>query len=372
MRPIFSAVVFMSLALLAPPVIAATPTPPDPVYIRLENGWKGFYAKNNEYVEFQLLGNEIKLQDPYHSLLTPKVELSVGYAPKDVFGGTERNMLEPHSSWVADYYRKNAEKVELKNRDDLTGNNKGIKVTELRIEKKEKPLLKMFLIGIASNEGVFVFSLFSSETNLEPLVKEFISTARLVNKRLNVEEELARHKQTSVAAFSKALIEPPLYIRTEDGWAAFLQNKNECLRYIIRGEHRDFRDAFFVMLKSPELGVHLKYADKMMFGPDGNILENVKKSELYSFRRNGNKAESKDRVDLVKANSGITVTEFSVWGNKPGEFMNLYEIAVLSNSSIYLFTIAPATNASDTYLKTFIDTIKIGYECPKPGDVKKE
>jgi hypothetical protein len=68
-------------------------------------------------------------------------------------------------------------------------------VTELTIKGKDNPPIKMHVIGLASGDGVFVFSISSPETNIDSLVKEFVSTTKLVNKRLDVQEEVARIKQ---------------------------------------------------------------------------------------------------------------------------------------------------------------------------------
>jgi len=68
-------------------------------------------------------------------------------------------------------------------------------VTELTIQGKDNPPIKMHVIGLASGDGVFVFSISSPETNIDSLVKAFVSTTKLVNKRLDVQEEVARIKQ---------------------------------------------------------------------------------------------------------------------------------------------------------------------------------
>jgi hypothetical protein len=48
--------------------------PEDPIYIKTSNRWIGAYAHGNEYAEFRVIGNDAKLQDPYHILLQRVLE----------------------------------------------------------------------------------------------------------------------------------------------------------------------------------------------------------------------------------------------------------------------------------------------------------
>ena len=182
-------------ALLSSQVFAATPPPPDPIYIRVDNGWKGFYAKNDQFVQYLLSGSEVKLQDPYHILLAPRVGLLVDYVSKNEFAGGDSNLLESHSKWVVDYWRKHADSVERKSRDDLSERRRDLKVTELTIKGKDNPPIKMHVIGLASADGVFVFSISSPETNIDSMVREFVATLKLVHEKLDVKKETLRIKQ---------------------------------------------------------------------------------------------------------------------------------------------------------------------------------
>jgi len=195
MRLNISAILSASILLLLSPAFAATPLPPDPVYIRVDNGWKGFYAKNDQFVQYLLSGSEVKLQDPYHILLAPRVGLLVDYVSKNEFAGGESNLLESHSKWVVDYWRKKADSVERKSRDDLGEKRKDLKVTELTIKGKDNPPIKMHVIGLASGDGVFVFSISSPETNIDSMVREFVATIKLVHEKLDVKKETLRIKQ---------------------------------------------------------------------------------------------------------------------------------------------------------------------------------
>ena len=51
MRLSISTILSASILLLLSPAFAATALPPDPIYIRVDNGWKGFYAKNDQFVD---------------------------------------------------------------------------------------------------------------------------------------------------------------------------------------------------------------------------------------------------------------------------------------------------------------------------------
>ena len=68
-------------------------------------------------------------------------------------------------------------------------------MTELTIKGKDNPPIKMHVIGLASGDGVFVFSISSPETNIDSMVREFVATIKLVHERLDVQEEVARIKQ---------------------------------------------------------------------------------------------------------------------------------------------------------------------------------
>src|SRR5947209_6539295 len=98
-----SAILAGCIFLLSSPLLAATPLPPDPIYIRVDNGWKGFYAKNDQFVEYLLPGSDLP-QDPYHIMLAPRVGMLVGYAPKNEFAGSESNLFESYSKQVVDYW----------------------------------------------------------------------------------------------------------------------------------------------------------------------------------------------------------------------------------------------------------------------------
>jgi hypothetical protein len=53
----------------------------------------------------------------------------------------------------------------------------------------------MHVIGLASGDGVFVFSISSPETNIDSMLREFVATIKLVHERLNVKKGALRIKQ---------------------------------------------------------------------------------------------------------------------------------------------------------------------------------
>jgi hypothetical protein len=57
-------------------------SPKDPIYVKTSNGWNAAYAHGNEYAEFRVIGNDAKLQDPYHILLQKNVGMMVSFVDK--------------------------------------------------------------------------------------------------------------------------------------------------------------------------------------------------------------------------------------------------------------------------------------------------
>ena len=171
----------------------AEPLPPGPVYVRIENGWKGFYVRTDKYVEYSLIGSEIKLQDSSHILLRPGLGLMVTFADKEQFG-SGKDILEAHKRWEVEYWRNRASKVESTNRDDLSGARKDLKITELTLRKQDGAQLKVYLIAVDLKEGVFVFSVSPASRDIDPMVKELINSVKIVNKRLELQNEAQKAK----------------------------------------------------------------------------------------------------------------------------------------------------------------------------------
>jgi hypothetical protein len=162
-------------------------TPKDPIYIKTSNGWAGAYARGNEYAEFRVIGNGAKLQDPYHILLQKNVGMMVSFVDKNELQN-DRDVLSVHAQWEIDYWHQHASRVESNNRADLIGTRKDVKVTEIRVYNDKGAQLSSYLIGLAAKDGVFVLSVSPAKKDVDPLVKEFVSSFKLVPRKLDAEE----------------------------------------------------------------------------------------------------------------------------------------------------------------------------------------
>jgi hypothetical protein len=177
------------LTLLSSAVLgfAALVPPNDPVYIRMENGWKGLYPMEDEYAEYTLTGKEIKLQDAHHVLLTPRYGLMVTFADKSQFPPNQ-DLLAAHEQWELDYWRKHAARVESVPRNDLSGSRNDLKVTEMRLYNNQGDRMSLYLVGLAAKQGVFVLSISPADSSIDPVAKEIFDSFKLVQRRLDPEE----------------------------------------------------------------------------------------------------------------------------------------------------------------------------------------
>ena len=162
-------------------------TPEDPIYIKTSNGWNAAYAHGNEYAEFRVIGNGAKLQDPYHILLQKNVGMMVSFVDKKELQN-DTDLLSAHAQWEVDYWHQHASRVESNTREDLTGTRKDLKVTEIRVYNDKGAQLSSYLIGLAAKDGVFVLSLSKAKKDIDPLVKELVSSFKLVPRTLDAEE----------------------------------------------------------------------------------------------------------------------------------------------------------------------------------------
>jgi hypothetical protein len=163
-------------------------TPEDPIYIKTSNGWNGAYAHGNEYAEFRVIGNGAKLQDPYHILLQKNVGMMVSFVDKKELQN-DSDVLSAHAQWEINYWHQHASRVESNAREDLTGTRKDVKVTEIRVYDDKGAQLSSYLIGLAAKDGVFALSVSSpAKKGVAPLVKELVSSFKLVPRNLDAEE----------------------------------------------------------------------------------------------------------------------------------------------------------------------------------------
>ena len=163
-------------------------TPQDPIYIKTSNGWNAAYAHGNEYAEFRVIGNSAKLQDPYHILLQKGVGMMVSFVDKKELQN-DTDLLSAHAQWEINYWHQHASRVESNAREDLTGTRKDVKVTEIRVYDNKGEQLSSYLIGLAAKDGVFALSVSSpAKKGVDPLVKELVSSFKLVPRNLDAEE----------------------------------------------------------------------------------------------------------------------------------------------------------------------------------------
>jgi len=101
----------------------------------------------------------------------------------------DRDLLSAHAQWETNYWHQHASRVESNNRADLIGTRKDVKVTEIRVYNDKGAQLSSYLIGLAAKDGVFGLSVSSpAKKDVDPLVKELVSSFKLVPRNLDAEE----------------------------------------------------------------------------------------------------------------------------------------------------------------------------------------
>jgi len=173
--------------ILLPVEVVQAETPEDPIYVKTSNGWNAAYAHGNEYAEFRVIGNGAKLQDAYHILLQKGVGMMVSFVDKKELQN-DTDLLAAHAQWEINYWHQHASRVESNTREDLTGTRKDLKVTEIRVYNDKGAQMSSYLIGLAAKDGVFVLSLSPTKKDIDPLVKELVSSFKLVPRTLDAEE----------------------------------------------------------------------------------------------------------------------------------------------------------------------------------------
>src|SRR6476660_3932712 len=158
-------------------------TPEDPIYIKTSNGWNGAYAHGNEYAEFRVIGNGAKLQDAYHILLQKNVGMMVSFVEKKELQN-DRDLLSAHAQWELNYWHQHASRVESNIREDLMGTKKDVKVTEIRVYNDKGAQMSSYLIGLAAKDGVFALSVSPAKKDEDRLVKDVVSSFKLVPRTL--------------------------------------------------------------------------------------------------------------------------------------------------------------------------------------------
>jgi tetratricopeptide (TPR) repeat protein len=205
-------------ALILLPVKGVQAEPPkDPIYVKTSNGWTGAYAHGNEYVEFRVIGNGAKLQDPYHILLQKGVGMMVSFVDKKELQN-DMDLLSAHAQWELNYWREKANKVESTTREELSGARKDLRITEIRVFNKEGARMTSYLIGLGSGDGVFVLSISPIDKGVDSMVKEIVHSFKLVHKKLDAAE---------IKRISSGLASPAPAREAEDYYASGLRKHDQ-------------------------------------------------------------------------------------------------------------------------------------------------
>ena len=137
--------------------------PKDPIYLKTSNGWNAAYAHGNEDVEFRVIRNGAKLQDPYHILLQKDVGMMVSFVDKKELQN-DTDLLAAHAQWEIDYWHQHASRVESNAREDLTGTRKDVKVTEIRVYRRQRRTAVILFDGTCCERwGFCPFSFLTSK-----------------------------------------------------------------------------------------------------------------------------------------------------------------------------------------------------------------
>jgi hypothetical protein len=180
--------------ILSVAAFAAGPVPSDPLYIRLDNGWKGVYGQGDAYAEYLLKGADVKLQDPHHIMLKQGLGMMVTFAAKRDLGGGD--LLSRHAEWELAYWQQHAAKVESATRNDLRGERDDLRVTEITLHNAPGAQMRIYMLALASDEGVFVLSISPANAGIDSMVREIAASFKLVNHPLDSDEV----KRLSLAA----------------------------------------------------------------------------------------------------------------------------------------------------------------------------
>ncbi|MGA3129168.1 MAG: hypothetical protein ABSD59_00095 [Terracidiphilus sp.] len=165
----------------------AAQTSADPVYVAISNGWIGLYGHGDEYAKFSMTGKEVKLQDAYHILLKPGLGMMVSFADKAEFGGGE-NLLDNHEKWELNYWKSKSDRAETVARKDLSGAREDVRVTEIKLYRDDGAQLHIFMIALASKDGVFVLAVSPGSSETDATVREIANSFTLVHRTLTAEE----------------------------------------------------------------------------------------------------------------------------------------------------------------------------------------
>ena len=97
-------------------------------------------------------------------------------------------VLSDHVQWELSYWREHARRAESVTRDDLRGSREDLRVTEIRIDNNEGTQTVIYMIGLASKEGVFALAISPAEKSIDSLVRDIVGSFKLVQRKLDADE----------------------------------------------------------------------------------------------------------------------------------------------------------------------------------------
>jgi hypothetical protein len=166
---------------------AAASPPGDPIYVRIDNGWKGLYGIDDEYAEYSFKGSEAKLQDPYHILLRPSLGVMVTFADKRGFASGD-DAMEAYLQRELRYWRQRSSNVESSPRGDLSGGRSDLRVTEIRLSNAQGGRMTVYVLTLAASQGVFVLAISPADPSIDAQIRDIATSFKLVHRKLDPDE----------------------------------------------------------------------------------------------------------------------------------------------------------------------------------------
>jgi hypothetical protein len=177
--------------------LSADEVPPDPVYVKTSNRWVGLFGRHQEYASYSVAGREIEIVDPYHIKLDRNLGMMVTFAEKKEFSGAS-DLLTAHVEWESQYWRSQDNTVKTTTRNDLSGTRTDLRITEMEIEKAGEKPKTVYVMALASEEGVFVLSICCDQSGAA-WAKEIAPSFNLTHRPLDPPEVVRVSKEILAA-----------------------------------------------------------------------------------------------------------------------------------------------------------------------------
>lgn len=160
----------------------------------------------------------------------------------------------------------------------------------------------------------------------------------------------------------------PIYMRIDNGWQGLYGIEDEYAEYSLKGEVK-LQDAHHILLKPP-LGLMVTFADKNQIGGGNDLLADHLQWELDYWRKHATKVESAPRNDLSGPRDDLRITEIRLYNGK-GERLNVYLIALASNSGVFVMSISPVDASIDPLVREIADSFKLVHRRLDPDEIKR-